>query len=458
MDVPELALAAIQRHEMLKQDEHALIALSGGPDSVCLASVLSALPEEHKVTLSAHYVDHGLRPDETPAEIEFCSNLCKKLGIGFSSSKVDASGHASSHGMNLQEAARELRYKALEDEAAACGCKHIAMGHNLDDQAETFFMRILRGSGPAGLSGIPPVRGKFVRPLIGVRRSDIEKYLSEKGLEYITDTSNLKDDYLRNRLRRTLVPILEEINPSIVETVGRTTDILAEEERYFFIEVTKALMRLISSKGDDHIELFLVPLESLDRVIARRVIRRAIEETRGLRRISHRHVEDILRLVNDGKPGDGIDLPDGVRAIKKYSTFLITCKPPVKLETRIMEGPGSIELTEAGLVLKAEILDEPPPKTQSKYVAAFDAEKVSFPLTVRARRDGDFIYPLGLGKKKKLQDLFVDEKVPRYERDAVPIVTSGEDILWAGGVRADDRFQVNDDTKRVLALILKVFN
>ncbi len=451
MDVLKQTASTIKKHRMLSGGENVLIALSGGPDSTCLVSVLAELSEELGLKLFAHYVDHGLRPEEAPGEIEQCAALGKSLGIEFTHSIVNVDELVKNQGMNKQEAARQLRYKALEEAAAACGAKRTALGHTLDDQAETFLMRIIRGSGPSGLSGIPPVRGAIIRPLIGSRKPDILEYLRAKGIGYAVDSSNLKGKYLRNRLRQNVLPALEEINPSIVDTLGRTTEILADEERYFFIEVTKALMRLITSKADDHIELFLVPLETLDNAIARRVLRRAIAETTSLRRLGYAHIEEILRLVRDGKPGDSLDLPHEVKVIKKYSTFLITTAPPVRIKTRRMDGPGVLEIKEAGMSVEAQIADSPPGKEKNRNVCVLDAGKVSFPLTVRARQDGDFFFPLGFeGKRKKLQDFFVDEKVPRFERDSVPVVLSGEDIIWVAGYRADDRYAVSDTTKRFL--------
>ncbi len=459
MDVLKQITATINKHKMLSKGDKVLIALSGGPDSTCLACVLAEISGDQgldmDLALFAHYVDHGMRPEETPAEIEKCETLCKKLGIVFSSSKVDVEGLVQSHGMNTQEAARELRYTALAQAALEAGANRIALGHTLDDQAETFFMRILRGSGPSGLSSIPPVRRALIRPLINTRKSDILEYLGAKGIEAVEDSSNLKDHYMRNRLRQVLMPVLEKINPSIIETIGRTAEVLSDEERYFFIEVNKALMRLITSKGDDHIELFLMPFETLDRAIARRVLRRAVQETRSLRRLGHVHIEDILRLLLKGQPGDSIDLPGDIKVIKKYSTFLITAAPPVVLETRILEKPGTLELTEAGIRIRATVLEQAQELGKGSNKCVLDALKAVFPLTVRARRDGDLFYPEGFGKRKKLQDYFVDAKVPRYERDAVPVITSGaggEDIAWIAGYRADERFAVTKETTQYLLL------
>jgi tRNA(Ile)-lysidine synthase len=460
--IKEQALKTIRQHGMLNEGDRVLIALSGGPDSTCLASVLSRLADDFKLTLHAHYIDHGLRPDETPSEIAHCEKLCNRLGMTFSSESVDVKAHAKAHGLNLQDAGRELRYKALENAGITFGALRIALGHTLDDQVETFFMRVLRGSGPAGLASIPPIRGRFIRPLLGVRRSEVEAYLSAEAIEAVVDSSNLKDDYLRNRLRSSLMPLLEEFNPSLHDTLRRTTEILADEERYFFIEVTKALMKMITSKTQRHIELFITPLESMDRALARRVIRRAVEETRGLWGIGYGHIDDILGLARHGHPGDSLDLPHEVRAIRKYSTLILTSEPPKTLSTRSLDGEGDLYLEETGAYLSAAVLPRAEgsslPLSSSRSRCLLDAGKTRFPLTVRSRRDGDFFMPLGFGKRKKIQDYFTDEKIPRYERNTVPIVTCGDDIVWIAGYRPDERFKPTESTKSLLVLEYKARN
>jgi tRNA(Ile)-lysidine synthase len=455
----------IEKHFMLSGEERVLVALSGGPDSVCLLHVLKNLKDEFRLDLHALYVDHGLRPDEAPGEIEFCEKLCKKLDLPFITKSIDVKSYAQEKGLNRQEAARELRYQVFEETALETNARKIALGHTADDQAETLLMRLFRGSGPTGLSGIPPVRGKFIRPLIDIERQQIEMYLQEEKIDYIVDSSNLKEDYLRNKVRLSLMPMIREVNPNIIGTLSRTAAILREEERYFGILVTKTLMRLMSRKTDSRIELFLSPLEAMEKVILRRTLRRAIEETRGLRGINFIHIEDIIKLIKKGKTGDRLYLSHGIRAIKDYSVLILTSEPPVTLDIYTLEVPGELVLKEAGVFIKAsvhenklsEIKDFRLPTLDSRLgtTIVLDAEKMIFPLVVRPRKRGDFFYPLGFGKKKKLQDFFVDEKVPRDERDAIPLIVSGEDIVWIVGYRGDERFKVTDQTKKVLKLEVK---
>lgn len=240
---------------MLSHGDRLLAGLSGGPDSVCLLTVLERLKPEFDLHLSAVYVDHGLRPEETPHEIEFCKDLCGSFDISFSIKHVDVKSVVKK-GVNKQEAARELRYNAFNETAYEVNANRIALGHNADDHAETILMRLFRGTGPYGLSGIPPVRKNIIRPLIEIERTEIERFLENEGIAFIIDSSNLGEEYSRNKIRHSIMPVIKKMNRDFVKTISRTSEIFREEERYFEILVTKILMKMITRKTDKSIELF----------------------------------------------------------------------------------------------------------------------------------------------------------------------------------------------------------
>ena len=455
MDLLGQVNTAIKKHSMLFEKDRVLIGLSGGPDSVCLLHALNNLKDGYKLSLHAIYIDHGLRPDEIPAEIEFCKKLCETLGVPFLTKSVDVKSYAKEYCLNKQEAARELRYKIFEDVALEIGSSRIALAHNADDQAETFFMRILRGAGQKGLSGIPPVRGKIIRPLIEIERKDIEEFLDSISQSFIVDSSNLKKDYFRNWLRLAVMPEFKRQNPELIRTISRTSEIIREEDNYLELIVTKTLMRLIPKKTDRTIELFLVPLETMDRVILRRVLRRAIDAVKGLRGIGFVHIEDIIELVKRGNSGDRIYLPKGIRVIKGYSTLILTSEQPSKLGAYSLNVPEELALKESGILIKSSFADSAEIPCDGKSKVIIDAERIKLPLVVRARKSGDLFYPFGFGKRKKLQDFFVDEKIPRDERDSIPIVLSGNDVVWIAGYRADERFKVMSETKKIVLIEIK---
>lgn len=454
MKIIDKTIKTIKKHSMINKGDTLLIGLSGGPDSVCLTVILDKLKHNFNISLHALYVNHGMRPYESKKEESFCKELCDKLGVTFHTRSVDVSSFASEKKLNIQETARELRYEMLEEIADDINASRIAIGHNADDQAETIFMRLIRGSGRRGLSGILPVRGMIVRPLIEIERSMIEKFLKDElGQSFLLDSSNLNEDYLRNWLRLNVMNEVKKHNPSIVRDLARTANILREEDNYLEIIVTKTLMRLISRKSDNSIELFLSPLETLEKSLLRRVLRRAIDATSGLRGISFIHVEDIIDLIRNGKSGDRINMPKGLRAVRNYATLQLTLEVPGSFTEHTLNVPGEIIIQEQGIIIEAEIIDNEI-ESDGKSTAIFDLQALSLPLKIRPRHDGGFFYPRGLGKKKKLQDFFVDEKVPRDMRDAVPIVMSGNDIIWIAGYRADERFKPSGQTVKILKLII----
>jgi tRNA(Ile)-lysidine synthase len=453
--LPEKVLHTINKFSMLQGRERVLVGLSGGPDSICLLAVLSHLRQRLTLDIHALYVDHSMRPGETPAEIAFCRKFCDTLSIPFIKKAIEVRDYASEQGLNIQEAARELRYRKFDEAAFEIKADKIATAHTADDQVETILMRFLRGSGSAGLAGIPPVRKHIIRPLIETVKVDIEKFLEENRLEYVVDSSNLKKDYLRNRIRFSVVPLLRELNPDLAETLSRTAEIFREEEKYFELIVTKALMKMICRKTSLSIELFLAPFGIMDKVIVRRVLRRVLDETKGLRGISFIHIEEIIELIKKGNPGDRLYLPKGIRAIKGYATFLLTSESPQRIGNYELAVPGEIVLKEAKAVIKASLTDEGEGYGDGKMQILLDADKTGETLIVRARENGDYFFPLGFGRRKKLQDYFVDAKVPRDERDVVPVIASGDDIVWIAGFRGDERFRATDMTKRFLKLEIK---
>lgn len=442
----------IRRNRLLSAGDSVLVGFSGGPDSSCLLSVLHTLKDTYRLDIHALYVNHNLRPDEVPAEVAFCRSLCDKLGIAFLQRSIDVSSFSKERRVNRHEAARELRYQAFQDAALEVKAGRIALAHTADDQAETFIMRLTRGSGPAGLAGIPVKRGNIIRPLIDIERGRIEEFLRHRDIVPVTDSSNLNEDYFRNMVRMSVMPVLKRSNPNLVHSLCHTMAILREEERFFEVLVTKTLMKLISRKTDRRIELFLSPMEAMETVILRRVLRRAIHETEGLRGIGFGHIEDIIGLIRQGTAGNRITLPGDIRVIREYSLLVITSEGPHRITEYELAVPGEAVIVGAGLVLTATFEQSTGQCGDGRTGILLDADSMKLPLAVRPRRPGDRFHPMGFGGTRKVQDFFVDLKVPRDERDSVPIVTSGDDIVWIAGYRADDRFKITEHTKKFLRL------
>ncbi len=452
MDLVKKLIDTIEKYNMILKGEHILIGLSGGADSVCLLKVLNIIKKDLEINLSAIYIDHNIRPAETLHEKNFCKEICDLFQVPLIIKSCDAPSYSKNFKISLQEAARELRYQAYYETASELKADKIALGHNADDQAETIFLRLIRGAGPLGLSGIPPVRQKIVRPLIETERAEIEEFLKTHKIDYLIDLSNLTDRYLRNKIRHVIMPEIKKLNPSAVKTIIRTMDILRSEEKYFEITVTKTLMKLISRKDEESIELFLSPMEIMDPVLLRRVLRRAIDSVRGLRAITFIHIEDMIKLIKSGKPGDRLYLSKNIRVIKKYSVLLITAEPPKRLSNYMINIGDSVHLKEASMVISCELVDseEIGRTIKDPKIALINGDKLSFPLTIRGRMPGDYFYPIGFGKRKKIHDYFVDEKIPRDERDLIPLLINNGEIIWVIGKRLDERYKVDNNTRKII--------
>ena len=447
----------IKKYSMISLNENVLIGLSGGADSVCLSLILKKLSSQYSLTLSAVYIDHGLRPEDIDREIAFCKSFASSIDITFNVRHVRVSSDPQIRkSQNLHDELRYLRYSEYRKLAFELGAASIALGHTMDDQAETLLMRLLRGTGLRGMGGIYPVNCGIIRPLLEVSRHEIEGFLKEQRQELINDPSNQKDIYLRNRIRHSVIPILKQLNPNLSETLTRTSDSNRDDEDLLELITTIELENLFFSKTSDTVELYLAPFMQLHRAMKRRVIRRCVEAIAGLRGINLNHIDAVITLLEEGNMGGVIHLPDSVRAVKEYKTFKITTVLPQKLSLYHFDVPGNLYLKESGLTLEASIEQGNIKLEKRPNEAVFDLNRIKSPLYVRSRQPGDFFFPSGFGKRKKLQDFFVDLKIPREARDSIPIVTSGNDIIWVAGYRPDERYSVSNDTQR--CLVLKILN
>jgi tRNA(Ile)-lysidine synthase len=452
----------ISRYGMIRHGEAVIVAVSGGPDSVCLLDVLHELADELEIRLIVSHYDHGLRPGEDASETRFVAGLAGSMGLAFETEKA---GSLLRRGTgSMEEAARNARYRFLERMRKKHRAQKIALGHHLNDQAETIIMRLLRGSGPSGLTGIPPCRdGTIIRPLIEVERREIEGYLKARKLAYATDSSNLKADYLRNKIRLELMPLLEQHQPQFAHLLGQTADILRDEDAYMERIGEAWLSREAELAPDDS---FRIPISSfllLPVALRRRVTRQAIGKVkRDLRRITWSHVESILRLARSEKPQASIHLPGRLNVKRTYDHLIVSAGQGWKSRpfSYTLRTPGVCRIREIGRTIsitevknrKALGLGESPD------TAFLDADTVRYPLMVRSFKPGDTFVPFGMTGHKKLKDFFVDLKVPMEQRHSTPILCRGDTIVWVCGLRTDDRFKVTADTTRVMKVVVQSFS
>src|SRR3990172_2243910 len=451
------------RYHMLKQGDTVLVGVSAGPDSVCLLYLLKELQQEYSLSLHIAHLHHGFRGSEADEDVRFVRAIGKCLGIPVYAEHADIPAYLKKTGLSKQAGARKVRYEFFSKAAEETGAGRIALGHTADDQVETLLMRLLKGAGPHGLSGIPPVRDKIIRPLIELTREEVIGFLSEKGIRYRIDSSNLSKVYLRNKIRLDLLPYLaKEYNPNIMDTLMRNLTILRDEDTFLDESIQRLYPEMIISRTEESIVLDAARLASLVPPVQRRILRHAVESIAGEEAgaLSFRHIEDSLALLEKDKTGE-VHLPHDLRVRREGETLGVFLRPrtihtpPYTYDIAI---PGDTPIPEAGMTISAVILDGPSYdkgdkgfEGKDRYRAYFDMDKFSLPLVVRSRRAGDHFYPRGMGgKRKKIKEYFIDLKILRKDREIIPVLASAEDILWIVGHRTDERFKVTPAAEKIL--------
>ena len=443
----------ISSYNMIGPGELVVVAVSGGPDSVCLLDILCKLKEELGIGIVVAHFDHGLRPDEDEHETRFVESMAISFGLPFETKSADL-GMRTEKG-SLEERARNARYQFLWQVRRKVSAKKIAIGHNLNDQAETVLMRLLRGSGPSGLAGIPPNRDDgIVRPLIEVTRSEIESYLAQRPLNYVTDSSNLRTSYLRNRIRLELLPELRKYQPRIVELLGQTAEIMRSDEKWLESNA-RAWIEEQSETEDNRIYIPLPAFTRLPDALRNRVIRVALRRTGGnLRRVNLRHIAAVNHIAMGQRPQAQVDLPNDLIVKRVYDRLVFTKMQNTQIEDfcHFLEGPDTYELETLRYTVSLKEMENRalPDMKGSPWTAFFDADRINYPLVIRNFREGDRFIPFGMSGHRKLKDFFIDLKIPSEARARVPIMTYQNNIIWVCGLRIDDRFKVTPDTGKVL--------
>ncbi len=432
---------------MLAGGETVLVAVSGGADSVALLHLLSGLAADWRLRLHVLHVDHQLRA-ESAADADFVRALGARLGI-----PVDVATVAVDRRGSLEAAARSARYAALEACATRIGAERIALGHTADDQAETVLMRLVQGAGVRGLSGIPPVRGAIIRPLIELRRSALEPELERAGLAWVEDASNRDPKFLRNRIRHELLPLLSDsYNPEIATALVRLSS-LARETVGALDRAAEAELDRLAVWGDRAATLRLEALRALPRPVAAEVLRQAaarLGSRAPLRAWAHRGLKRVFAVPAPRRP---FKLGGVTVEVSGALARLATAPPPTLIERAVVV-PGRTELPEIGQALEARLVGADAyaiPRESGRV--AFDADGLATPLVVRPRRRGDRFVAFG-GVERRLKTLLIEAKVPRWERGRVPVVEAGGTIVWIGRLRRGAAARVTARTRRVIELAL----
>ncbi|SPD76234.1 tRNA(Ile)-lysidine synthase [uncultured Desulfobacterium sp.] len=448
----------ISRFDMIRPKDRVVVAVSGGADSVCLLDILNRIKDDFEITLFVAHFDHGLRPAEDDEETAFVEALAGALDIPFVTQKA---GLDISEGDGpLEERARAARYRFFDQVMDEFSAQRIAVGHTLNDQAETVIMRLMRGSGTTGLSAIPPVRdGRIIRPLIETGRKEIVRYLEKRGLKFVTDSSNLKTKYLRNRIRLELLPRLMEIQPRIIELLGQTAEIMRIEDQWMEAEAEKWLKESSHFVDFNEVVIPLSLFRNIPEALQQRVIRHALAKAAGnIRRISLRHIKAVNGIALGTRSCAALNLPKGLTITKSYDSLIFKTgdEKEEKGFCYTLDGPGRFFLNELDSSIILEETEEimQPVKQVSLMTAFLDADLIKYPLTVRNLRPGDRFIPLGMSGHKKLKNFFIDLKIPANQRRRIPILTIDDTPIWICGYRIDDRYRVKSETGKVLKVTL----
>ncbi len=451
---------------MVSPDESVLVGVSGGVDSVTLLAALHELTGQLGIRrLGVAHVNHGLRGKDADDEADFVVALAAEWRIPCYTKRVDAAGFAAGRGLCLEEAARQIRYNCLQAIAGRQGYDKIATGHHAGDNAELVLMNLLRGSGPAGLAGIPPIREKIVRPLIELSRADILDFAASRNLSFVEDQTNTDLRFLRNRVRHQLLPHLkQEYNPGILENLNRTARIFRDEEAWQQERLQALFEQACLKEAPEKVTLSASFLHRQPRAVQRRLFRKAVEKiNRNLRKIAFEHVEAICLCLEKNSPFH-LDLPGPlqVRRQDEVLHFFRSGTGPDPTEnqgkffhTVFQEGfrNASVVLEEVHSRIDFSLLKKeelPDIKRQKITVAFFDLEKLTPPLVIRNVLPGDRFSPLGLSGTQKIKDFFINNKIPPFRRKICPVLVSGASIIWLVGYRPAETAKITTDTRRVL--------
>lgn len=420
---------------MLQRGNMVLLALSGGRDSMALLSALMQLRKIFGFSLSAAHFNHKLRGEESERDAAFVKEYCEAHHVPIYLGEGDVRAVAALKQCGLEETARNLRYAFLEDTAASCGAQQIATAHHADDNLETFLLHLVRGAGLRGLTGIPPVRGKVIRPLLTTTRASIDLYVKENGIPFVEDSSNVDQIMARNRLRQSVIPVLKELNPNVSQLSATSIRTLRQDEVY--LEAQAAALFRKAKRAEDGMVIEVSVLAATPKALASRVVRRMLEEIEAPMP-SWVHINGILAIATGSDPAASIHLPGGVLVQRVYADLLIAWdfanEPLSPLDTVSVQREGETILGGWTLSCRRATAPESPQQDANRYYLSLS--KVGIQLSLRARQTGDELALPGR-RRKSLKKLMIEEKVPRRVRERIPVLADENGLLAVAGFGAD---------------------
>ncbi|KGN04731.1 tRNA(Ile)-lysidine synthetase [Clostridium haemolyticum NCTC 8350] len=454
----EKVIHTIKQNNMFEVGDKVVVAVSGGPDSICLLHILYKLKEKLDISIVAAHINHCLRGEEADKDEEYVRKFCENLNIQCFIKKEDVHKISKDRGISCEMAGREVRYDFFSEVLNNVGANKIAVAHNANDQAETILMRMLRGTGLEGLIGIRAVRDNiFVRPIIDITRDEIEDYCYVNNLNPRIDKTNLENIYTRNKIRLELIPYIQKnFNSDVIEVLNRFSDIVKIDNDYLNKVALEKYNKYCKSEKDKVIIKEEVFKEH--EAILTRVIRMALKELKGnLNNFDKGHIYDIIDIQKKST-GKFIMLPKNIRVLNNYGDVSL-----YKNNNKINIDKGKQEynlvinkenILDNGLKITLDIINnvEDTKFDKNSLIKYFDYDKINRDIKLRYRNNGDKFVPLGMKGTKKLKDLFINLKIPKEKRDIIPLIVFDDEISWIVGYRISDKFKINKNTKRILKI------
>ena len=459
-------LSYIKDNNLIKSGDKILVALSGGPDSMCLLNILFELKEELKIDISAAHLNHLLRGEDAFKDEEYVINICNDMGIQCFVKRVDINTYSKEHKLSSEMAGRKVRYDFFDEILERERFDKIATAHNANDQAETILFRLMRGTGLEGLGGIKASRGdKVIRPILCLSRDEVEEYIKLNNLSPRIDKTNFEKIYNRNKIRLDILTYMKEnFNEDIVQTLNRMS-LLLQKDNVFLENLALSFYNKYCIEYDDY---FIIEKEIFkeEDPIVNRVLRRAITRySKSNYDFEMKHIYIISDLAKNNS-GKIVDLPNGVYAENIYGNIYIKsrtkkCSIDNQKEEIIVNKNNMCEdvVKFHNFNIEFSIIENCENNylelNKGELIKYFDFDKINNKISIRNKRNGDKIIPLGMSGNKKLKDIFIDMKISKEERESIPILCFDEKIAWIIGIRISEEYKITNKSKNILKVVVQ---
>lgn len=452
----------IKENRLIRERDRVLVALSGGPDSVCLLNILYNLKDELNINLGAAHINHMLRGEEADKDEEYVKELCESMEIPCYIKRVDINEYSRENKLSSEMAGRKVRYDFFEKILKKDNYNKIATAHNANDQAETIIFRLIRGSGLEGLGGIKNCRDeKIIRPILCLSRFEVEQYINQKKIHPRIDKSNFEKKYNRNKIRLDILPYIKEnFNKDIIQTLNRTAVLLQKDNEFLEKESVKVYKNCCIEED----EYFIIKKDTFknDDAIVSRVLRNAlIKYSKQNYDFEMKHIYEIIELARKGT-GRKINLPKDIFVENIYGDIYIKTKiqKNILYNDKIKLNKFSIKnrkIAFQNFEIQFDIINnyENSELKEKKFIKYFEFDKIENEITLRLRENGDKIIPLGMSGTKKVKDIFIDMKIPKDLRDSIPILCFDDKIAWIVGIRTSEEYKLSKNSKNILKVIVE---